>query len=239
LKIFMPSPLPALLSLRKEIFPDVMQRLLVLFDNDGTICDTEEVDSRCYAEAIEIVTGQSLASLDWTQFREPTSAAIVKDFLNGDPDMAAKEAEIEREFVRSLERERSRSPGQFSEISGAKAFMGRLSQDPGICVGIATGCFAKSARFKLSCCGLELLDFPHATSSDTPARRDIIALAATRAGFPLCSTVYFGDGAWDVVSTRSLGVPMMGIGRKTVSLLEMGVKQLNTSSTTILDPRKS
>jgi hypothetical protein len=53
--------------------------MLAVFDNDGTICDTQEVEGACYAKAIERVTGKSLATLDWTTYEEPTSSAIVLD----------------------------------------------------------------------------------------------------------------------------------------------------------------
>jgi hypothetical protein len=39
--------------------------LLAIFDNDGTICDTQEVEGACYAKAIESVTPISFdAGLD-------------------------------------------------------------------------------------------------------------------------------------------------------------------------------
>ena len=66
--------------------------------------------------------------------------------------------------------------------------------------------------------------FPHATSSDTPRRRDIIPLAALRAGFPISSLVYFGDAPWDVRVSGSLGIPMIGIGRRVDRLRELGVR---------------
>ena len=91
-------------------------------------------------------------------------------------------------------------------------------------VGIASGSFEASARFKLRCCGIALETFPYATSSDTPRRRDIISLAAFRAGFDLTSVVYFADGPWDHRASVALGIPMIGIGRSYESLLEIGVQ---------------
>jgi hypothetical protein len=55
--------------------------LLAVFDNDGTICDTQDVEGRCYARAIERVTGITLSTLDWATYAEPTSSAIVRDLL--------------------------------------------------------------------------------------------------------------------------------------------------------------
>lgn len=198
--------------------------LLAVFDNDGTICDSQEVEGACYAQAIARVTGKSLATLDWTTYPEPTSSAIVLDLLAGEPEAAAQAAAIEDEFLRLLEVERPKFPGDFAPIAGAIPFLARLRQERIGAVAIATGCFARSARFKLGCCGLALDEFPHATSSDTPRRRDIIPLAAARAGFPLSSVVYFGDAPWDVRVSRLLGIPMIGIGRRTAQLRELGIE---------------
>lgn len=198
--------------------------LLAIFDNDGTICDTQEVEGACYAKAIERVTGRSLATLDWTTYEEPTSSAIVRELLAGDPAAIAKEEEIEREFVRLLEQERPTFPGDFTPLPGAVQFITRLKEESICTVAIATGCFHASARFKLRCCGIALDDFPHATSSDTPRRRDIIPLAASRAGFPVSSVVYFGDAAWDVRVSAILGIPMIGIGRRFERLRALGVQ---------------
>ena len=197
--------------------------MLAIFDNDGTICDTQEVEGRCYAQAIEKVIGKSLATFDWTTYDEPTSSAIVRDLLMEDPAAAAKEEEIKFEFVRLLEKERPAFPGDFLPLPGAVQFINRLKTE-GICqVAIATGCFDTSARFKLDCCGISLEDFPHATSSDTPRRREIIPLAAARAGFEISSVVYFGDAPWDVRVSKLLEIPMIGIGRRFKQLSDLGI----------------
>lgn len=200
--------------------------MLALFDNDGTICDTQEVEGRCFARAIRQVTGISLSTLDWSDYPEPTSSAIVRGLLAGDPSATEKEVEIEREFVRLLKEEQPRFPGDFTPLPGAIAFIESLKAE-GICsVAIATGCFAASARFKLRCCGIDLDAFPHATSSDTPGRRDIIPLAVARAGFEISQVVYFGDAPWDVRASRLLGIPMIGMGRRTGQLRELGVRHV-------------
>jgi len=200
--------------------------MLAIFDIDGTICDTQEVEGVCYARAIEQVIGRSLSTLDWTAYDEPTSSAIVRDLLIGDSAAERKEEEIKAEFVRLLEEERPKFPGDFSPLPGALEFIERLQQEGLYSVAIATGCFDASARFKLRCCGLSLEAFPHATSSDTPRRREIIPLAASRAGFDLASVIYFGDAPWDARVSRLLGIPMIGIGRRSEQLRELGVQHV-------------
>ena len=200
--------------------------MLAVFDNDGTICDTQETEGVCYARAIERVIGKSLATLDWSTYEEPTSSAIVLDLLTGDPSAIAKTVAVEAEFLRLLEEERPKFPGDFSPLAGAVQFIERLKQEDICSVAIATGCFGSTAKFKLRCCGIALDDFPHATSSDTPRRRDIIPLAAGRAGFSVSSVVYFGDAPWDVRVSGILGIPMIGIGRRIEHLKLLGVEHV-------------
>jgi len=211
---------------RSAITPGIRMKMLAIFDNDGTICDTQEVEGACYARAIESVTGRSLSTLDWTTYDEPTSTAIVQDLLASDPVAKEKEEDIKREFLRLLKEERPKSPGDFLPITGAVEFIRRLEREGVFHVAIATGCFDTGAQFKLECCGIALEAYPHATSSDTPRRRDIIRLAASRAGFDLTSAVYFGDAPWDVRVSRLLGIPMIGIGRRHEQLHALGVEHV-------------
>lgn len=197
--------------------------MLAIFDNDGTICDTQEVEGRCYALAIERVTGLSLSTHDWSAYKEPTSAAIVREMLAGDVALREKEERIKHEFCQLMRDERPLHPGDFLPILGAVEFIDRLQRE-GIRVAIATGGFDIEAQFKLECCGIDLSAFPHATSSDIPSRSDIIALAASRAGFKLASVVYFGDAPWDIEACAKLGIPMIGIGRRYAKLRSLGVE---------------
>jgi beta-phosphoglucomutase-like phosphatase (HAD superfamily) len=196
--------------------------MLAIFDNDGTICDTQEVEGACYAQAVEHVTGVSISTQDWTIYPEPTSSAIVRDVLRGVADAEEKEKAVKKEFVRLLEKERPKFPGDFSPIPGAVEFIERLKKEGIYSIAIATGCFEDSARFKLRCCGIDLDAFPFATSCDCPKRREILPLAAKRAGFELDSAIYFGDAPWDVHVSKILGIPLIGIGRRHEKLRALG-----------------
>ena len=43
--------------------PYAIMAILAVFDNDGSIYDTQEVKGACYTRAIKLVTGQSLSTL--------------------------------------------------------------------------------------------------------------------------------------------------------------------------------
>ncbi|MEZ0299990.1 MAG: HAD family hydrolase [Candidatus Methylacidiphilales bacterium] len=197
--------------------------MLTIFDIDGTLCDSRDAEGVCYAKAVELITGKSLTTLDWTLYSEPTSSGIVQALLEGDDLAREKEQQIEIEYVRLLKEARDAYPEEFVPILGAIEFLHRLHEQKVFRVAIATGCFIEEARFKLKCCGIDIDDYPHATSSDTPRRRDIIPLVASRAGFDTSSVIYFGDAPWDVDVSRILNIPMIGIGRRIQKLRSLGV----------------
>lgn len=198
--------------------------MLAIFDIDGTICDTQEVEGWCFARAFDEICGISLETLDWTQYDEPTSSGVVRDILADDPDLEIKERNLRDRFVQLLADAQPNFPGDFSPITGAGEFIHLLSNDTSITVAFATGGFDTEAGFKLKCCGINLSDYPHATSSDTPRRRDIIPLAVKRAGFDISEAVYFGDAPWDVKVCESLQIPMIGIGRRISQLQGLGLQ---------------
>lgn len=197
--------------------------MLAIFDIDGTVCDTQEVEGRCYAQAFEDVCGISLDTLDWSRYEEPTSSGIIRSILGNDSDLRTKERDFRDRFVQLLSEGQPEFPGDFSPIDGAVDFITRLSRDPSVTVAFATGGFDTEASFKLECCGIDLSDYPHATSSDTPRRRDIIPLASERAGRDISSIIYFGDAPWDMKACEDLGIPMIGIGRRIEQLRTLGL----------------
>lgn len=198
--------------------------MLAIFDIDGTICDTQNAESVCYSKAIFEVTGVTLETLDWTQYPEPTSSGIVRGLLVGDLKWKEKEDAIESRFVELLSEAAPNYPQDFTAVEGAIDFIMELKNRDDYSVAIATGGFEQEARFKLKCCGLDIDDFPYATSSDHSKRSSIIPLAAERAGFPVSSCVYFGDALWDIRVSRQLEIPLIGIGRKKAIFEENQMK---------------
>lgn len=197
--------------------------MLAVFDIDGTICDTQQVEGGCYARTFEEVFGVALDPSDWSRFDEPTSSGIVRSLMDGEPGLERREREFRDRFVDLLKMARPEFPGDFRPLPGAREFIRQLSEAPAHGVAFATGGFDTEAAFKLDCCGITLAHFPHATSSDRPRRRDIIPLAVDRAGGTLSEVIYFGDAPWDVEACAELGVAMIGIGRRVAELRALGL----------------
>ena len=167
--------------------------MLAVFDNNGTLCDTQEVEGRCYVRAIERIAGKSLATLDWTTYAEPTSSALLRvagwrsrsggkgnrDQGGVRPSFGRGAAEISRKFFADRRRRRIHRAVKGREMYAFAGNRHRL--------------FDTSARSAPMLMGSQSTSFPMPPGSDTPRRRDIISLAASRAGFDLRSVVYFGD----------------------------------------------
>ncbi len=205
--------------------------MLIIFDIDGTLCDTHEVDARCHAEAFESVTGRSLATVDWSRYPEATSTAIVHDLLSemGIPNAVDTEQRILEEFIARLDAEAQCKPDLFRPIDGALELFEDLRRRKDYKIAIATGDWHESAKLKLRLSGFKTDDVPFASSSDTRRRADIIALAALRAGFEVSDAVYVGDGVWDIKAARELSMRFVGVGIGHELLRQHGASQVLVS----------
>ena len=38
--------------------------------------------------------------------------------------------------------------------------------------------------------------------------------------------IYVGDGVWDLIACRSLGIPFIGVGERIAALAELGARQV-------------
>ncbi|MDQ8200134.1 HAD family hydrolase [Pelagicoccus enzymogenes] len=197
--------------------------MLAIFDIDGTLIDSQVVEGQCFAETIREFTGVSLDTLDWSQYPEATSSGIFRGCLQDHSNLTALEREFKDRFLERLRAARPQHPHEFSPLKGALEFIQTLDENDDVQVAFATGGFDTEAAFKLDCCGIDLASYPHATSSDSPQRHQIIAIATQRAERQLSETIYFGDGKWDVLATRALQIPLIGIGRNIEKLQSLGV----------------
>ncbi|MGD2047294.1 MAG: haloacid dehalogenase-like hydrolase [Gemmatimonadota bacterium] len=198
----------------------------IVFDIDGTLTDTMDVDVECFEDAIRAALGVALPR-DWPTLHDVTDVTVLAAACErGDVPMPDLEAQgrIADEVGRLLEARLAEEPHRFRAIPGATEVFEVLA-GAGWNVAMATGAWRPSALVKLRGGGIPYADVPLATCSDHPTRVDIIreALRASSAapGEPI---VYIGDGVWDGKAARSLGCGFVGVapvGRKE-RLLEAG-----------------
>ncbi|MBU0513216.1 MAG: HAD family hydrolase, partial [Proteobacteria bacterium] len=90
--------------------------LLVIFDIDGTLLNTYQVDGDCYVRALEIEFNIHLLDQDWDQFDTVTDAGIFRELFWQNfgrfPEPGEVRAFIDR-FVALLEKSHQDSPELF------------------------------------------------------------------------------------------------------------------------------
>jgi phosphoglycolate phosphatase-like HAD superfamily hydrolase len=191
---------------------------LVMFDVDGTLTHSNELDTRCFVQAIEEVFGFTGIDEDWSRYTHTSDAGILDELFQRRLGRGPTSAELARyrpHFLQLLEAGLQQTP--MHEVAGAGDILNALATHPGFAVSLASGAWRDSVRAKMLSAGLPFDKFPGAFSEDAPARIDIMLASRAhaaqrhqRAGFD--QWVYFGDAVWDARACAELGVPLIGIG---------------------------
>jgi len=214
-----------MVSLRRMVKP------LVIFDVDGTLCDTFSVDDRCFCATASKMLGVRLDRTSWEGAPHITDAGILawlwERHVGRAPSWAETHAFIAA-FEVSLRIEYGRASEQFRPIVGAIELLDQLDTH-GWVYAIATGGWRKTARMKLRAAGL-WSDRLFASADDSQNRQEIFRLAAARAVSGLAQppphlTVLVGDGTWDAAVAASCGWAFVGVaqGLRASRLQDVGV----------------
>lgn len=194
---------------------------LAIFDIDGTLTETNSVDSVCFVQAMADAHSIKGMSTDWGAYAHTTDSFITRELLRERFGRAPDDGEVSkftRRFVSLLEDRRSKDASLFKEVGGASAALGRLRREPGWALAVASGCWRDSGLLKLRAAGLELEDVPAAFAEDGLSREEILLSAVAlareaygREGFE--RVVSLGDGLWDVRAAQNLGFAFVGVAR--------------------------
>jgi len=187
---------------------------VAIFDIDGTLTDTMEVDVECYEAAILAELEVEIPA-DWPTFNEVTNSAILATACQRMgrqvPDREVQDR-IANRVANLLEAALESAPDRFRAIPGAESIF-RVLEEAGWQVAMATGAWRPSALVKLRGAGVPFDGVPLASSSDHPARAEIIRHAVR--GLSNADPgpfVYIGDGVWDGRASMSLGYSFIGVG---------------------------
>lgn len=175
---------------------------LAVFDIDGTVTDTNRLDSDCFAEAVRSVLQRDIPT-DWSAYEHVTDSGIIASL-----GASTEETQRIRETFFALLRER-----EMREIEGAARLLAALRAKGDWRVAYATGGWEPSARMKLAGAGLPL-DLPLASADDAVSRREIVEIAIERAREQYrCEfdrIIILGDGAWDRKCAEEMRLPFVG-----------------------------
>jgi phosphoglycolate phosphatase-like HAD superfamily hydrolase len=205
-----------------------MNRLAV-FDIDGTLTDTNEVDDFCFVQAAADILGVHASSIDWSSCPHITDSGIL-DWLfvrhrGRSPEAEEIDATCDR-FCDLLRAQSGLTPERFAPIPGSLSALSFLAATWDIT--FATGGWQASAHLKLNHIGIHADSYSFASGSDATSRADIVQLAIRRAelqhGKSYARIVVAGDAPWDVQTAIELQLPFVGIGtgQRAARLRETG-----------------
>jgi beta-phosphoglucomutase-like phosphatase (HAD superfamily) len=189
---------------------------LVIFDVDGTLVDSDELDGQLYAQAVRDVLGVEVDPA-WNAYSNVTDSGILDEILEEHAlpgDRAQIHMQVRRAFYQLTRSYVARCPGALREIPGATDLIDVLRSCQSVAVAIATGGWRETAMLKLHGIGLDSEAIPLATASDSSDRCAIITLAGRRAlrGQAAKTRTYFGDGAWDKKAAADLSYRFVAVG---------------------------
>jgi phosphoglycolate phosphatase-like HAD superfamily hydrolase len=115
---------------------------LLIFDIDGTLCDTNYIDELCLVHSAQQVLNIQNISSDWSTYKQSTDSGIILELietlnLDSEIDMYST---VKKSFIELLEKYYYSNPEYFLPIPGAKNIIPLLLKE-GFAIGIATGCW--------------------------------------------------------------------------------------------------
>lgn len=190
----------------------------VIFDIDGTLCNTTGVDDKCYMSAFEETFKIDIRQQSWENIQHVTDWGITEEIIQREWNRVPTSEEYEALqscFFGKLQAESEKDTTQYSEVAGSKDFFNRLKAMDQFQVGIATGAWETSAKIKLSGAGIDFEDVCFANSNHSKSREGItnhvIDLLKQKTGVSPEEIIYFGDGLWDYKTCNNLGIRFIGI----------------------------
>lgn len=184
----------------------------IMFDIDGTLVQSYDLDTECFIDSVKEVTGIDIDS-DWSKYRHVTDVGILEEFLTTQriPNKSNVQAKVKEGFIERLSHSIAKQPVR--QIPGAAVFLNYLATLDGVSISLATGGWYESASMKLNSAGIDFSSIPFASSNDSYSRIEIMQIAAMRAAkedHHPCT--YFGDGSWDKKACVELGFNFVLVG---------------------------
>lgn len=206
--------------------------MLLVFDIDGTLCDTKTVGDNCFINTFEAMYNCNLGKIQWEYFTNVTDAALYHDLFfqikktkaTGDEIIKFKltyESNLKTLFAGNL----------VSATPGANEFISYCKQQ-NFYLSIATGNWLNSALIKMDACGLNYKSISISSSDDALRREEILLSAIGKAKnrhkqSDFGRIVYFGDGRWDYECAKNLNIDFVGVDiNKSGTLISTNAKHI-------------
>lgn len=185
----------------------------VIFDIDGTLLQSADVDDALYRESVRSILGpvqfrSSLSDYDFVTDSGILAQVLEDNSLSWSSNLVAN---IQNQFLTAM-RTHISGNGPFVEIPGARQHFCKLRDSDQHSIAVATGGWRATASLKLASAGFDLRGTPLATSDDALERMEIMRIALSEIGSEFESITYYGDGPWDRDACHDLGWRFVAVG---------------------------
>ncbi|VEG92462.1 HAD family hydrolase [Legionella spiritensis] len=207
---------------------------LIIFDIDGTLTNTNRVDSDYFERALLESLPVKYIDNQWHNYKYSTDSGMVTEIVQSafgrDPSLE-EIAAIKERFVGYLKTAFLKDKSHCLPLSGASEIFTILTQR-GWDIGIATGGWEKSALLKLKTANIPCDGVPIAHSDDHMEREQIITIAIERAKKnyhrpAYAKMIYVGDRIWDKNAARNINIDFIGIGAELGNINEKDFFHIN------------
>lgn len=184
-----------------------------MFDIDGTLIQSYDLDSDCYIDAVKEVTGISINS-DWVSYEHVTDSGILDEIIRTHQlkDALTIEKSVKQAFINKLKQAINKSA--IKPVAGSPEFITHLQSMNNVVISLATGGWYESAVLKLNSAGIDVSQLPIASANDHISRTEIMNIAVRRTKAESYTCTYFGDGVWDKKACEQLGFDFVLVGNK-------------------------
>jgi len=192
--------------------------ILLVFDIDGTLTNTTDVDNLCFTQTYQNLYKADWKNFNWKGIQHVSDSGLANAYFEYRFNRLPISEEIEKiqlMFMEILSKQFVKKPSRFREIPGAGQLIREFSSHSNYHVAFATGCWKKSAIFKLNAANIPFNNIPlgHADFHYDRAliTKEAIKLAQVKFGTDWEHIVYVGDGIWDAQTTDLLKIPLIGV----------------------------
>lgn len=197
---------------------------LIIFDVDGTLTDTNNIDSQAFTKAVTEYLQPKDLNTNWQTYRYSTDQGMLLEIfqthLNRDP--TTQEIKIIHDlFIQYLTELLQQSPINCRQIPGSAQLLSHIQATNNWDIAMATGCWKQSAVLKLDLANIPHANIPKATAEDHLERSELIKIATTKAQehynrLAYDKLVYVGDRLWDYTAANTAGYKFIARGSNEI-----------------------
>lgn len=202
----------------------------IIFDLDGTLVDSYDLDEKLYRKAVLLEVPDVRFRDSLYDYHYSTDSGILTEILK-ELDLSVSEYyDSVRQRFGKLVKHHLASADTCSQIPGAADLLHSLGQIPSIRIGIATGGWSHTAQMKLEAAGLSDTNIPMSSGDDALSRTEIMQICANKLNSSISSFVYVGDAEWDFRAANTLGWQFIGVGKRLAGKCDTWVSDLRNAA---------